>query len=105
VWSAKCTGTPNFNFICFKEGEGNRTYKGEGQITFVAYFPFARSAFKVLPSVGEIANVSEWSATSGILSGDPTTTAAATSFNAYNPGDMPANFKFFVPAASGSVYV
>lgn len=39
-YRAKCTGTPNLKFLCFETEQGD-VYKGEGTITFTAYFPFA----------------------------------------------------------------
>lgn len=47
VYTAKCTGMPQFNFLCFDEN-GGRVYKGEGSIEFTAYYPFARSRYKFL---------------------------------------------------------
>ena len=103
VWSVKCTGTPSFNFICFKEGPNNRTYKGEGQITFTAYYPFARCYDKSFSDYSEFSNCSEWQAASGLLENDPTSAAMGSSFDLYNPGDISAPFKFFVPFTSGSI--
>ena len=74
VYKVKTTGAPNLKFVCFDEplnnslytstsegysnkeelyGAGSkrvtrRIYKGEGQINFVAYSPFARSRFKYI---------------------------------------------------------
>lgn len=37
------SGKPQLKYICFgKEGEV-RTYKGEGTLTFTAYYPFAKA--------------------------------------------------------------
>lgn len=58
VYSAKCTGTPQFKFICFDDN-GERIYKGEGIIQFTCYYPFARSRFKYLDQY-TISTVPEW---------------------------------------------
>ena len=36
------SGKPQLNYICFGE-DGERIYKGEGTLTFTAYYPFAKS--------------------------------------------------------------
>ena len=47
VYSAKVTGQPNIKFIPFddvdQEGNKVRVYKGEGSVTFTAYYPFAHT--------------------------------------------------------------
>ena len=45
VYRAKVSGNPSIKYICFEE-EGERIYKGEGTISLVAYYPFARSRYK-----------------------------------------------------------
>lgn len=86
VYKVKITGTPNLKYICFdrpaetdlrdKEidmgikdksglyGVGARTtsgrvYKGEGQLNFISYTPFAKSRFKYLNQY-IIQNIPEW---------------------------------------------
>lgn len=46
VWSAKVTGTAQIKHLCFEESEGQRTYKGEGSITFTCYYPYAHTPNK-----------------------------------------------------------
>lgn len=41
-YMVKCSSAPNLKYICFFEN-GTKIYKGEGNITFVAYYPFALS--------------------------------------------------------------
>ena len=81
VYMAKTTGTPQLKTICFEE-DGQRIYKGEGTLTFTAYYPFARSRFKFRgdytsenipewvdwPTVGgKVGNLEEWIESSGII--------------------------------------
>lgn len=76
VYKVKVASAPNLKYICFEENS-ERIYKGEGSVTFVAYFPFAKSRFKYKEnynyhSIPEwkytIDNKDEWIAASGIKS-------------------------------------
>lgn len=58
VYSAKPQSIPTLSYLCFDKN-GQRIYKGEGTITFVAYSPFARSRFKYLDDY-TLANIPEW---------------------------------------------
>lgn len=66
VYMAKSTGTPQLKTICFdgedKDGSPCRIYKGEGTLTFTAYYPFARSRFKYLEHYTS-ENIPEWKIT------------------------------------------
>ena len=42
VWSAKVTGSATMKHLCFEENE-KRIYKGEGNITFTCYYPYAHT--------------------------------------------------------------
>lgn len=86
IYKVKSTGTPNLKYVCFNEnmdsfdrdfnneqffknkeqlyGVGARSpygriYKGEGQLNFVCYSPFARSRYKYIDEYN-IFNVPEW---------------------------------------------
>ena len=78
-----------------------RIYKGEGKISFVCYFPFAKSVYKELPSEEE---ESSWAISSGILSADEyvdfdTYDSEAGLIKVYNAGDLATGFRLYVPAA------
>ena len=81
-------------------GEGTqRIYKGEGKISFICYFPFAKSVYKVLPEGSE-----DWAISSGILSendyeGFDTYDDENQVFKIYNPGDVETGFRLYLPAA------
>lgn len=50
-YMVKTTGTPTLKYIPFDETElngGERVYKGEGTLTFIAYYPYAKSVYKFL---------------------------------------------------------
>lgn len=46
IYTAKPTGTSSLKTICFNKN-GERVYKGEGNITFTAYWPYAHTPDKV----------------------------------------------------------
>ena len=76
-----------------------RIYKGEGKITFVAYFPFAKSCFKTLPTEGS----ADWAVSSGILSSNERESGeidvySAGAINVYNAGDVPTGFRLYIPS-------
>lgn len=37
---AKVSAQPNIKYLCFDNGDGERVYKGEGSVSFVAFYPF-----------------------------------------------------------------
>lgn len=104
VYSAKVTGEPNLTFIPFDDPKTKeRIYKGEGQVQFIAYFPFAKSRFKVLSSEHE---GTQWAESSGIL--NEATMANYNKINngvaaLYNPGDIatPLSIAFTVQDNTG----
>lgn len=92
-----------------------RVYKGEGQIDFICYYPFAKSVFKVLP---ENVDSTGWAVSSGILSSNEyngiDTYTSWTSANdgneqtttygiqVYNAGDLPTGFRLYIPFVNGA---
>ena len=71
---ARVNGSPRLTYICFNEEEGNpsspRIYRGEGQIQFVAYQPWAESVSKIVTSLkGKYppATIEQWFPTSGLF--------------------------------------
>ena len=82
----------------------SRIYKGEGNITFVAYFPFAKSNFKVLPEPGDeyYEGSDSWAFSSGILSAEEKAAKAIDEYhdgviNVYNGGDIATGFRLYCP--------
>ena len=133
VYKVKVTGTPNLKYVCFDKersgsygGYGNlyeqaqnapngRIYKGEGQLSFVAYTPYAVSRFKYIDQY-TVGNIPEWrvSGAAGIYNNKYDWAAAAGLPNSQtvkdksvlniidetntrifitNPGDLPTDFK------------
>ena len=108
---------PQLKYICFGK-DGERIYKGEGTLTFTAYYPFAKSVFKFLEKEIEketgkevyvlrktYSNIEEWAEASGMkaqgildtIPAEPTENAYPISV--YNAGDLEADFilKFSLP--------
>lgn len=103
------SGNPQLKYICFgKEGDP-RIYKGEGTLTFTAYYPFAKSVFKFLEKTQKegkevyvlqstYSNIEEWAEASGmkaqgILDKVPKNpTGGVYSISVYNAGDLEADF-------------
>lgn len=101
---------PQLKYICFGK-DGERTYKGEGTLTFTAYYPFAKSAFKFLEKEIEketgkevyvlrktYSNIEEWAEASGMkaqgaLDKVPKSpTEGVYPISVYNAGDLEADF-------------
>ena len=83
----------------YQEGT-QRIYKGEGKITLICNYPFAKSKYKQLP-VGE--ESADWAISSGILSSEDYEEFDVCSNNIikiYNPGDLPTGFRLYIPFSS-----
>lgn len=96
---------------------GDRIYKGEGTVEFVAYYPFARcgsngtskwvSGYSTTPSSGIIyaPTMSQWIGAAGLSSSQGTLDAVgSTTCTVYNPGDMEAEFSVIIAAPTTSNY-
>ena len=104
------SGKPQLKYICFGK-EGERIYKGEGTLSFTAYYPFAKSVFKFLEKEIEketgkevyvlrktYPNIEEWAEASGMkaqgaLDKVPKSpTGGVYPISVYNAGDLEADF-------------
>ena len=106
-YQVKISSIPTFSFVCFKEN-GERIYKGELSISFVAFSPFATDCGKSLSSYSDTSypNKSAWSAASGMkisLTGYDTYNATTSNFKLFNPGDLPANWKLIFSKPVGAL--
>lgn len=103
------SGNPQLKYICFGKEGGPRIYKGEGTLTFTAYYPFAKSVFKFLEKTQKegkevyvlqstYSNIEEWAEASGMkaqgtLDKVPKNpTGGVYSISVYNAGDLEADF-------------
>ena len=65
VWTAKVTGQPNIKYIPFDDYDENgnkiRIYKGEGLVTFIAYWPYAHTPdYVIVETTSLTVKVGEW---------------------------------------------
>ena len=99
------SGKPQLKYICFGK-EGERIYKGEGTLTFTAYYPFAKSIFKFLNEYGN-KNKDEWKEASGMKAEKGTYDIVSNngSISVYNAGDLETDFilKFSLPVDSAPI--
>ena len=116
-YMAKISNDPKLTYICFDANPGSsrspRIYKGEGTLTFIAYYPFARSRYKFLDQYtnesipewnmnndgkGFYKNLGEWSGASRMLRTQGTYDIPAKShINLYNAGDLETDFSLLMP--------
>lgn len=112
VYKAKISEPPELEFICFDdlENEGERVYKGEGTINFIAYTPWARSQYKYLDSYDSDIYTSkdEWAEASGLAKNQATKGCDVFSngtASLYNPGDLEADYQLFIPVNGGNITI
>ena len=77
-----------------------RIYKGEGKMSFICHFPFAKSVYKVLPSAEE---ESSWAISSGILNSEDYSTVDeydSGEISLYNAGDLSTGFRLYLPSSA-----
>lgn len=98
AYTVKIKDPPQLKTICFME-DGKRIYKGEGTISFIAYYPFARGVYKFETDVKDIINTEEWIDASGLKGATKdnyNSFSEEGSCNLYNAGDLPTDFKLIV---------
>lgn len=98
AYTVKIKDPPQLKTICFIE-DGKRIYKGEGTISFVAYYPFARGRYKFETDIKDIINVEEWIGASGLKGATKdnyNSFSEEGTCNLYNAGDLPTDFKLIV---------
>ena len=98
AYTVKIKDPPQLKTICFME-DGKRIYKGEGTISFVAYYPFARCVYKFEKDIKDIINVEEWIDASGLKGATKdnyNSFSEEGNCNLYNAGDLPTDFKLIV---------
>lgn len=98
AYSVKVQSPPQLNYICFDKPEGGRVYKGEGSISFIAYYPYAKSVKKFLDlydntNKGEWATSSNMKATQGNY--DKVGDTGSLDILLYNAGDIETDWQAF----------
>ena len=98
TYTVKLQSAPQLKTICFNESN-QRIYKGEGTISFVAYYPFARGRYKFETDIKDIVNVEEWIDASGLKGATKdnyNSFSEEGTCNLYNAGDLSTDFKLIV---------
>ena len=108
VYNVKVTGEPNLSYICFLEN-GKRIYKGEGNINFTAFYPYAHArihketneqyGYSEYTSLG-FENTEEWEETSGLLEVSP----SIKGYNIYNTNSSGEVIEGYTPSGTIKVY-
>ena len=87
---AKPAAAPQFNYVCFEEGDKLRVYKGECTVSLVSYDVYAHSTKKTLAEFDD-ENVAEWSdviALKQTLDGIDTFGGNPLMAELWNPGEV-----------------
>lgn len=124
AYTAKVQAAPQMKYVCFSRTELHQStdlyapdtvytdgvvYKGEASISFVCYYPYARSVYKWL-SFYTNENIAEWSKASGML-GSPRALSEDEPFDKageskpiklYNPGDLDTDWVAFYKFENGA---
>lgn len=100
AYSVKVQSPPQLNYICFDKPEGGRVYKGEGTISFIAYYPYAKSVHKFLNEYDETyTNKDEWKDASKMKSTqgnyDNVGVSGSADILLYNAGDIETDWQAF----------
>lgn len=105
AYSVKVQSPPQLQYICFDklndEDKIERVYKGEGTISFIAYYPYAKSVHKFLNDYGETyTNKDEWKVSSKMKDNtqgiyDNVGVAGSTDILLYNAGDIETDWQAF----------
>ena len=111
IWIEEGTSVENITIMPLIYTNIERVYKGEGNIQFVAYEPFARSVYKSRDEYKNCSNLGEWINSAGLktaleleeydnyLTADP----SFTGFKIYNPGDMETDFIITIPFSNKKI--
>lgn len=97
AYTVKVQSPPQLNYICFDKPEGGRVYKGEGTISFIAYYPYAKSIKKYLNLYldEDYPNKEEWAGASGMLEEQGSYDGTGTTILLYNAGDIETDWQAF----------
>lgn len=99
----KISGEPQISYICFDEYDKDkgyrRIYKGECTLSFICFYPYARSVYKYLSEYDEniYTNKLEWADSTDMLEerGDLDILKSGSNLvDIYNAGDIETDWKF-----------
>lgn len=103
AYNVKVNGNPQLKYICFDIEEekyrSKRIYKGEGTLSFIAFYPFAHSRFNHIDDFdNSYGNKNEWAVTSKLKIRNNYDYVLKTGKNSrkillWNAGDIHTDFK------------
>lgn len=106
VYSGIVTSIPKINFVCFDEKNGERIYKGDGNLQITCNYPYAFCPFKQLKDFNQsISNKNElqWGEASGLpIENLNNGVFVENSAIINNYGDIPVKWRLFFDT-SGSI--
>lgn len=118
AYMVKVTGNPQLKYVCFNIDEGpfqyRRVYKGEGTISFIAFYPFAYSRFKYLDDFDvSFGNFNEWASSSNLKIKNKYDSVFEIGYDfdidyhqrgilLWNAGDIESNFKLNISFGTSS---
>jgi len=87
---------PSLSYLTFMS-QGQRVFKGEGTVSFVAHSPYAKSVYKFLDQYSEelYPNKNEWAEGSGMKESQGEYDILGTTIKNYNAGDVDADVVFY----------
>ena len=106
VWTAKPAGNSSIKYIPFDDENGQRVYKGEGTVQFVAYWPYAHTpdyvgttgtaSGKIWSNYNGFNNKNQWGISSGLakMNGTVMENSRGAICVGENLGDLPTHFVF-----------
>lgn len=118
MYSAKVSSSAKLNYICFDNEDATaRVYKGEGNVVFTAFYPFAKAPLKTWTEYVDTTIedrhydvngvcIEEWVEASGLkasLSGYDTF-GAGTEVLLYNPGDINSPISMVIKVNTEDVF-
>ena len=102
AYTVKVQSPLQLNYIPFDDKEGNRVYKGEGTVQFIAYSPYAKSVHKYLDEFDDFYywNKQQWAESTGMLLSKGTYDGTGGTITVYNPGDIETDWQAYYTMTS-----
>ena len=97
AYTVKVQSPLQLNYVPFDDNNGNRIYKGEGTVQFIAYYPYAKSVHKFLDEFDDFYywNKPQWAEGSGMALYKGIYDGTGTNLKLFNPGDIETDWQAF----------
>lgn len=102
AYTVKVQAPVQLSYLCFDDVNRDRVYKGEGTISLIAYYPYAKSVHKFLNEFNDYfySNKYEWADASGLARIKGTYDGTGEDIKLYNPGDLATDWQAFYTMTS-----